>query len=206
MQHAVALTEGRARLFVVPHPDPLLLDLLRRREAFGLKTEYVAERMGIARHGVYELERKIRNGENILFSTAVNYAHAVGALFTAEADPDFTPPPAPELPTCKNKECGGTIPKGAGRNGLCGACYNRWHKAGRPEQVPPRSGRTPGQAMAERRQAMAAIRRAEAHRRFTVLHQDVETIAEALEVTVATVKGYLAALPAPEDTAAPAVT
>ncbi|MFG1754875.1 helix-turn-helix domain-containing protein [Streptosporangium sandarakinum] len=203
MQHPVALEEGRARLSVVP--DSLLLDLLRRREALGLKPEYVAERMGITRQGVYELERKIRNGENILFSTAINYAHAVGALLFAEEDPDFTPPPPPALPNCKNEACGDPIPKGTGRNGLCGACYNRWHKAGRPEQVPPRSGRTPGQAMAEQRQALAAIRRAEARRRFTVLNQDVETIAKALKVTVPTVKGYLADLLAPDNAAPTAI-
>ncbi|WP_433358625.1 hypothetical protein [Streptosporangium sp. CA-115845] len=183
-----------------------MLGLLRRRKALGLKPDYVAERMGIARHGVYELERKIRNGENILFTTVINYARAVGALLIAADDPDFTPPPAPQLPICKNKDCGDTIRKGTGRKGLCGACHNRWRKAGRPKQVPPSSGCPAIAAMAEQRQAMAATRMAEARRRFTTLGQDEETIANALEVTVTTVKSYLADLPAPSDTTAPAVT
>ncbi|MFD8565061.1 hypothetical protein ACFV1N_48010 [Streptosporangium canum] len=200
MQNAVSQTRGRAQLPVDADPDPLLLNLLQRREARGLKPDYVAERMGIARHGVYELERKIRNGETILFSTAVNYAYATGALLIAADDPDFTPPPAPELPTCKNAACGDTICKGTGRNGLCGACYNRWHKAGRPEQVPPPTGRSGIQGMAEQRQVMAAIRKNEARRRFN-LDQDEHEIAAALGVTVATVKGYLADMPAPSDTA-----
>ncbi|MEU9835621.1 hypothetical protein AB0D67_29145 [Streptosporangium sp. NPDC048047] len=206
MQNPVTREEDRERLSVAPDPGSLLLDLLRRRKDLGLKSKHVAERMGITQQGVYELERKIRNGENVLFSTAVNYAHAVGALLTMEEDPDFTPPPAPPPPPCKNNEaCGNLAPKGKRRHGLCSACYNRWHDAGRPERVPPRSGLTPTQAMAEGRRALAANRRAEAHRRFTVLHQDMETIAKDLEVTVNTVKRYLADLSAPDDTA-PATT
>jgi hypothetical protein len=97
--------------------------------------------------------------------------------------------------TCTSPACGTTIEQGQRRRRgpggatICNACYLRWHRAGRPADIPAPPEMSAAHARGLQRHAEANARASEA-RTLAQVYSPAE-IAAHLGLTVATVNGYL---------------
>lgn len=97
--------------------------------------------------------------------------------------------------TCSSKPCGAAILPGQRRRTgpegqtLCNPCYCRWHKAGRPTEVPPPPAISTGQARGRQRKAASDAAALDAQA-LAALYSPRE-IAERMGLTLPTVRGYL---------------
>ncbi|MEV4806818.1 hypothetical protein AB0K18_43060 [Nonomuraea sp. NPDC049421] len=101
--------------------------------------------------------------------------------------------------TCASPACRKSIQPGQRRRPgpdgqtICNPCYIRWHKAGRPADVPPPPEMSTGHARGLQRHAEAAARAEQA--RTLALVYSPEEIAAEMGLTVTTVNGYLRSRP-----------